>query len=177
MRLTFLFFLIQCSVFVYGQRIDLRNDSLFINTHFVNGLTSKSTLDSLLKSKGYEKTGHSKSFPNTNEIHKLTSYIYYNKGLIFGKNDYEKTHLSVSVKLKRNENSRVDENNMQTDIFRGNFFIGDYCINNIKNYEQLQYLKDCSVSGDIIYDIVYQDRKIKAFTDFQTGALTIVVIY
>lgn len=177
MRLFLFIIFFYCSFISIGQRIDFKNDSLFVNNYFVNWTTSKSTLDSLLKVDGKEKKRIGKYKPGTKEPYKWTSYSYDKLGLIFGKNDYDTISLTLAVKLNRNSNPTVDANNMSTRIFKGKFFIDDILMNDIKNIDQLQKLKKFSLTGNIVYNLIYKKRQIRVLTDFQTGELTCIFIY
>ena len=186
MRLLLSIILIHTSLFVIGQRIDFRNDSLFINNYFVNRSTSKTTLDSLLKAEGKEKKRTGKYKPGTKEIMKWTSYTYNKKGLIFSTKDYDTTHLFVFIMLYRNTNPLVDQNNMPTKTFKGELFIGNNYMNDKRRIDQLQKLDDCLVSfeestfashtGITICNIIYQKRSIRVHFDFQTNELTWISI-
>jgi len=169
-----------------GQRVDFRNDSLFINNIFVNWMTSKSTLDSLLHDKGKLKKTTGKYIPGTNQPAKWTKIIYNKKGLIFSKNEYDTSSLLVAIKLYKNMNPEVDRNNMSTKTFNGDLFIDINYMNDKRRIDQLQKLTNCLVSykestfashtGIVICNILYQKREIRALFDFQTNNLTCIFI-
>lgn len=170
----------------FGQKIELRNDSLYINKSYVNGSTSKLTLDSLLKTKGIEQKKKGKFKPGTREIMKLTSYTYKKEGLIFSKNDYDTSKITLAIKLYQNSNSVVDQNNMPTKTFKGELFIDNNYMNDKRKIEQLQKLINCSVdykeisfesrSRIVLCKIVYQKRQIDVLFDFETNEATCIFI-
>ncbi|OIR12797.1 hypothetical protein GALL_58640 [mine drainage metagenome] len=186
MRFILFIILIHTSVLVMGQRIDFRNDSVFVNNYYVTGSTSISTFDSLLNARGKEKKKMAKYKPGTKEMIKWTSYTYNKEGLIFNKNDYDTTHLGVAIKLYRNTDPAVDQNNMATRTFKGELFIDENYMNDKRTIEQLQKLKNCSVTykestfsshtGIVICNIIYQKRPINVRFDFMTNQLTCIFI-
>ena len=186
MRLSFFIVFFHFAHFAMGQRVDFRNDSLFINTIFVNQTTSKSTLDSLLLDKGKLIKTIGKSMPGTNQPPTWTKIIYKKKGLIFSKNDYDTSNLLVAIKLYKNTNPDVDQNNMSTKAFNGELFIDINYMNDIKRIEQLQKLSNCLVTykestfashtGIVSCNILYRTRAIRALFDFQTNDLTCIFI-
>ncbi|HEX4875389.1 MAG TPA: hypothetical protein VFV31_01875 [Chitinophagaceae bacterium] len=171
---------------IFGQRIDFKKDSLFINSFYVNGRTSKSTLDSLLNDKGKEKSITGKQRPGTQAAISWIRITYSRLGLIFTKNDYEPNDLAVAVKLHKNTNTGVDWNNMPTKIFSGGLYIEDNYMNNKRTIDQLQTMQNCKISyqessfaghtGIIQCNIVCLDSDIRALFDFQTNELTCIFI-
>jgi hypothetical protein len=178
MRFVIFIILTQFSVGAIGQRIDFRNDSIFVDTYYVDGSTKKSTLDSLLKTKGKEKKYKGKYKPGTRERMNCESYTYRSKGLIFSKQDADTAKLSISIKLHRNSNPVVDQSNMPTKTFKGKLFIGDNYMNDKRQVEQLQKLKNCVMTYNKVAmgDIVYQQRQIKVLFDFMTDEATCIFI-
>lgn len=185
MRFSIFIIFIHTSCLIFGQKIQFKNDSLFINNYFVNWSTSKSTLDSLLLAKGKEKKGIGKYSPEKKRM-TWTSITYNNEGLIFTKHDNDSSHLSVGLKLHRNTDPLIDQNNMNTKTFKGIFFIDENYMNDKRRIDQLQQLIYCSVSfkesnfsahtGIIDCIIFYKKRSIKALFDFQTNELTCIFI-
>jgi hypothetical protein len=163
-----------------------RNDSLFINTIFVNATTSKSTLDSLLEEKGKQVTTLGKYIHGANQTTKWTKIIYNKKGLIFSKNELETSNLLLAIKLYKNTNSEVDQNNMSTKTFTGELFVDINYMNDKRTIDQLQKLDNCKVSykestflshtGILYCNILYRKREIRALFDFQTNNLTCIFI-
>lgn len=186
MKLNFLLVFLHATLFTMGQRVDFRNDSLFINTFFVNAKTSKSTLDSLLLEKGKQVTTLGKYTHETNQKTKWTKIIYNKKGLIFGKKEFDSSNLSLAVKLNKNTDPEVDRNNMSTKPFNGALFIDINYMNDKITIDQLQKLTNCLVSfkestflshtGIIYCNIFYLKRDIRALFDFQTNNLTCIFI-
>jgi hypothetical protein len=178
MRLVILIILSQLSVKAIGQRIDFRNDSLFVDTYYVDGFTTKSTLDSLLKTNGSQSKAKGHYKPGTTEIMNWKIYTYRTKGLIFRKNDADRTQLLLSVKLNRNSNAVVDQSNMPTRPFKGELFIAGNYLNDKTKVEQLQALKNCAMNYDnfAVATIVCQQRQIMVLFDVITGEVTCIFI-
>jgi len=186
MRLSFVIALFLLPFLVKGQRIDFRNDSLFINNYYVDRMTSKITLDSLMNDKGKLKKVAGKHRPGSKETLKWTKIIYKEAGLIFSKPDDDSSTLSVAIKLHKNTNPEVDRNNMPTNTFNGDLFIDINYMNDKRKISELQKLKNCSVSfkespfashtGIVSCTISYQKREIRALFDFQTNELTCLFI-
>jgi len=186
MRFFFTLLLIPVSFSAMGQKIEFRSDSLFINSCFVDWLTSKSKLDSLLNEKGRLKNIVGKHKTGSFEATKWLKIIYNKAGLIFSKKDNDSSNLSVAIKLYKNSNPEVDQNNMATKTFKGQFFIDSNYMNDKRTTEQLQKLKKISVSckestfakrtRTVFCDIFYAKRGIKALFDFQTNSLTCIFI-
>lgn len=183
------FLIIACclvSLAAFAQRIDFRNDSLFINHYFVNNHTTKQTLDSLLQSKGKarSRTGH--RYPGTNKRERTETYTYSSKGLVFHKNkDYDTVALSIGIKMNSNLNWYVDQSMMPTKTFTGSFFIDDNYMNDKKTADQLKQLRNCTISdeplafhskGIIFRDIVYQKRPVSVVFDFLANTVTCIFI-
>lgn len=186
MKFIFLLVFLHATLFTTGQRVDFRNDSLFINTIFVNATSSKSTLDSLLEEKGKQVTILGKYMHGVNQKTKWTKIIYNKKGLIFSKNEFDSSNLSLAVKLYKNTDPEVDRNNMSTKSFHGELFIDTNYLNDKRRIDQLQKLSNCLVSykestflshtGIINCNIFYRKREIRALFDFQTNNLTCIFI-
>jgi hypothetical protein len=187
MRFTLLAFFTLASLGAIAQKVEFRNDSLFINGFYLTGKTDKSTIDSILQSKGKikEQWGHDM----TKKIF-MTRYIYNKLGLIVRKEASDPTKLSIAIKLNRNENPVVDISNMDTKRFTGDLFIGDNYMNDKKTIEQLKMLTNCKVTfkgfasnvpgfpyaGVHSADIVYQKAPISLIIDFITKEVTCVFI-
>lgn len=186
MRLIFTFLLIQVSLFAVGQRIDFRNDSLFVNNYHVKWQTGKATLDSLLKTKGTERKRKGKHKPGTTERMKLVSYTYKKSGLVFNKNDYDTINLYVSIKLRKNSNADVDHNNLPVKPFKGELYIESNFMNDKQSIDDLQNLQNCSVSftkatmlshtGIVYCKITCQNRPIRVLFDFLKDVPTCIFI-
>ncbi len=186
MRYLYALMFIHVSLLAGAQKVEFRNDSLFINACYVDGATSKSTMDSLLGDKGKLKKVTGKHIPGTTEVAKWTKVTYSKSGLIFTKSDDDSSKLLLAIKLYKNRNPEVDQNNMPTKAFTGSFFIDSNYMNDKKRVEDLQGLSNCHVNcqessfagrtGLIFCDILYQKRGIRALFDFQTNELSCVFI-
>jgi hypothetical protein len=188
MRSVFPVLLLLFSLSTNAQKVECRNDSIFVNSFYINGSTGKSTLDSILKSKG--KIKHHLGHDNT-KAQKTTSYNYNNLGLIFSKYDSDSTKLSIAIKLNRNSDPRVDMTNMATDRFKGDLFFANNYINEKKRINQLQELKDCKITyykmsninvpnfpfaGIYSANIVNQKTSMHVLCDIATDEITTVSI-
>ncbi|TAH13289.1 MAG: hypothetical protein EAZ12_01715 [Sphingobacteriia bacterium] len=178
MRVSLFTILLLISAISIAQKIDFRNDSLFINSYYIDGFTKKLTLDSLLNKKGKEKRNKGKVLPGVNEKAGSISYIYKSKGIIFYRKDADTTKLGIGIKLQRNANPTVDQNNFPTSAFKGQFFIGNNYMNDKKTIEQLKQLKDCTFTFYQPVDgrIVYKKRNISTLFDFMENELTCIFI-
>ena len=186
MRFFLIILLFHFSNYIIGQRIDFRNDSLFINSFFVNGRTSTSTLDSLLGAKGKEKSITGKERPGTQTAIKWMSITYSKLGLIFNTNNYDPNALALAIKLHKNTKPDVDWNNMPTKIFNGELYIDGNYMNDKRTIDQLQKMQNCKISyressfaghtGITQCQIICLDTDIRALFDFQTNELTCVFI-
>ena len=145
MRLFFVIAIIQTSLFAMCQRVDLRNDSLFINYHYVNGKTSKSTLDSLLNAKGKTRFIRDRFPKDDKMLSNLTEITYDKEGLIFSKYEHDSLYISISLKLHKNSDPGVDHNNMPTKPFKGELYIDSNYMNDKRTIEQLQDLNNISI--------------------------------
>ncbi|HWR31937.1 MAG TPA: hypothetical protein VN451_00310, partial [Chitinophagaceae bacterium] len=173
MRICFIILFFHFSLSVIGQRIDFRNDSLFISNFFVNGYTNKSTLDSLLGDKGKEKELAGKHKQGAKEaVINWKKITYKDLGLIFTKNDYDPKSLGIGVKLHKNSNPGVDWNNMPTKTFKGELYIDNNFMNDKRTIDQLKKMENCTVSyqessfaghtGIISCTIICLDKNIRA---------------
>lgn len=189
MKITITLFFASIFSVANGQKIEYRNDSLFVNNFFVDAQTTKTILDSLLNAKGKTKTSrdHDKLNPATGEKVLQTTYFYYEKGLFFRRYDYDTTQLSVGIKLYRDTDKKEDKENELTEPFTGELFIADNFVNDKRTIQQLQLLKKCSVTtsyvslGSYSYllggDIIYQKSIIRISFDKKTNELTNVFIH
>lgn len=187
MRLLLLIFLLELSFVAYSQKINFKNDSLFINDFYVDGYTNKTTLDRLLNSNGKQKKKTGKYKPGTKQISNLVSYTYKKLGLIFTKNDDEISTLSIAVKLYRNTTPSIDHSNMPTNTFGGELFIAENYMNDKRQIAQLEKLKNCTVTFKqwnsssqavvISCDIIYQERPIRLLFDAASHKMTCIFIH
>jgi hypothetical protein len=189
MRIVITIFLAAFSIDSIAQKIEYRQDSLFVNNFYVDAQTSKSTIDSLLKAKSKTKTSKDKDKvnPSTGKKAIETTYFYYDLGLYFRKYDYDTTILSVGIKLYRATDARDDRRNQLTKPFTGELYIADNYINDKRTLEQLNELKNCSVTVTSVSfgsysqviggDIMYQESIIRISFDRLTDELTGVFIH
>ena len=190
MRFSLLIFFAIISFISKGQKVEYRNDSIYINSFYVNAFTSKLTLDSLLKDKGKIEQHLGKTYSFTKERDKNTRYTYSKLGLIFGKSDFDTTRLSIAIKLYRNSNPMVDQNNMSTNPFKGELYIADNYMNDKRTIEQLQKLNNCTLQYQqshisafgqphtiTIANLIYQESLVNILFDSDTNETTCVFIY
>lgn len=167
-----------------GQKIEYRNDSLFINGNNIDPMISKLKLDSILGIKGKEKHQSGKYKPGTKELINWIKYSYNNLGLIFSRNDYEKNKLSISIKLHENSNHEIDKSNMKTKVFKGELYLFETYMNNISTIEEMRVIKNSvirysegtflSKTGIVNGTIKYREMEVYLSFDFQTNQLTIL---
>src|SRR5204863_9933217 len=100
MRTIFALLLIFFSSIAIGQKIEYRNDSLFLNSFYVDAQTGKYIIDSLLNVKGKTKTSkdNDKLNPATGKKVARVTDFYYGLGIFFRRYDYDTTKLSVGIK-------------------------------------------------------------------------------
>ncbi|MCX6205128.1 MAG: hypothetical protein NTZ19_02605 [Bacteroidetes bacterium] len=124
------------------------------------------------------KKGNGKHKAGVSEKTAWKSYIYRSKGLIFTKNESDTTQLSIGIKIQRNTNQEVDQNNMPTKVFAGSLFIGGNYMNDKRQVEQLKKLDDCIMTYNKVFMsvIVYQQRQIRVLFDFMTHEVTCIFI-
>lgn len=190
MRIHFISTLLTFCLFVKGQIIEYRNDSLFIENVYVDAQTPKNQLDKILGESG--RTINSKSdfrrHPATGKKVKETTIYYLNHGLYFRKYDYDSTKLSIGVKLYQYKISKDEANyGMSGRPFTGQLFIAENLINGKRSFSELQKMKNCTLTVDeavigsykriIGGDIVYKENIIRLSFDNQTNELTEVVIH
>jgi ascorbate-specific PTS system EIIC-type component UlaA len=183
MRFIFFLLLTLPSFISIAQKVECRNDSIFINSFYINASTSKATIDNILKVTGKTKQqlGHYK--PMTKERMRVTSYTYNKLGMIFRKYDYDSTKLSIVIKLSRNSN-------IATKLFMGDLYFANSHINEIKRLDQIQQLKDCKfkyytqpvtvpgfpLAGAYAATITYQNSSLYVLSDFFIDEIVSVTI-
>ncbi|MEJ8843999.1 hypothetical protein WG954_16520 [Lacibacter sp. H375] len=189
MRIIITTFLVAFYSIATGQKIEYRHDSLFVNNFYVDAQTNKATVDSLLNTKGKTKTSkdNDKINPATGKKVVRTTDFYYDLGLFFRRYDYDTTKLSVGIKLSRDTDQKEDKQSELTEPFKGQLFIADNYINEKRTIEQLQQLKNCSVtvsqaslgsySTIIGGDIIYEQNIIRLSFDKKTKELKSVFIH
>lgn len=171
------------------HKIEYRHDSLFVNKFYVDAQTRKSTLDSLLNAKARTKTSKDKDKinPATGKKVVQTTDFYYDLGLYFRRYDYDTTKLSVGIKLYRDTDAKEDKHSELTETFKGDLYIADNYINYERTVEQLQQLKNCSVTISTLSlgsyssilggDIVYLQNIIRLSFDSKTSQLKSLFIH
>lgn len=182
--LTFLYFN------VAGQEIEYRNDSLFVNDTYVDAQTTKTTLDSLLKSIGRSRKSKSDipKCDNPNKKVIRTTYFYYDLGLFFRKYDCDTSKLSVGIKLYKDCDEKYDKKNGElTNTYTGNLTIAGNQINGKREIQELEQMSNCKVTVSTINfgsisriiggDIVYKKNFIRLSFDSKTNQLTYVYIH
>jgi len=189
MKTTITILLIAFSLVAPAQKIEYRHDSLFVNRFYVDAQTSKSTIDKLLGSKGKTKKSkdNNKINPATGKKVVRTTDFYYDLGLFFRRYDYDTSKLSVGIKLYRDTDPKEDRQSELTEPFKGELFIADNYINDKRTLEQLNQLKNCSVtmssvslgsfSSIIGGDIVYLQNIIRLSFDKKTRQLNAIFIH
>jgi hypothetical protein len=189
MRITITIFLLSFFLGATAQKIEYRHDSLFVNSFYVDAQTSKSIIDSLLNTKGKTKTSkdNDKINPTTGKKVVRTTDFYYDLGLFFRRYDYDTTKLSVGIKLYRDIDSKEDRQSELTETFKGELYIADNFINDKRTLEQLQKLKNCSVTTSSVSlgsytsliggDIIYLQNIIRLSFDKKTSELKAVFIH
>jgi hypothetical protein len=172
-----------------GQKIEYRHDSLFVNSFYVDAQTTKSAIDSLLNTKGKTKASkdNDKINPATGKRVVRTTDFYYDLGLFFRRYDYDSTKLSVGLKLYRDTDAKEDRHSELTEPFKGELYIADNYINDKRTLEQLQRLKNCSITTSSVSlgsysfliggDIVYLQNIIRLSFDRKTNELRSVFIH
>ncbi|HQU56884.1 MAG TPA: hypothetical protein PLG88_05620 [Chitinophagaceae bacterium] len=134
MRCCFSIFILLIGLSAFGQRIDFRNDSLFINHQYVDNHTPKSTLDQLMGMVGKEKTSAGKQVKN--KIF-YTFYIYKKLGVKFFKKNTDSSHLSVGIKFYKNTDGSFSKN-LHLKTFKGEMYIDGNYMNERRSIAQLE---------------------------------------
>lgn len=172
-----------------GQKIEYRQDSLFINSYFVDIHTSKTTLDSLLGAKGRVKTSKDKLMPNpiTHKPAILTTNFYSEIGLFFRRYDYDSTKFSVGIKLYHDSDAKFDREEAWKGVFKGQLYIADNYINDKRTMAQLDGLENCRVTYEQLRmgsytsilggDIIYGKNIIRLALDYHTTELNAIYIH
>jgi hypothetical protein len=189
MRIIFILFLALCSLTTFGQKVEYRNDSLYINGLFINAQTKNSTLDSVLNAKGRNKTSRSsfKINPATDKKVIEATRFYYDLGLFFRTYDYDTTQLSIGIKLYRDTDKKEDKQSELTDTFKGQLYIADNYMNDKRSIEELEQLRNCRItiskaslgtySTIIGGDIIYMENVIRLSFDKTTKELKAIYIH
>ena len=189
MRTAITILLAAFSVVATAQKIEYRRDSLFVNSFYIDAQTRKSTIDSLLNAKGKTKASkdNDKLNPVTGKKVVRTTDFYYDLGLFFRRYDYDTTKLSVGIKLYRDTDPKEDRQSELTEPFKGQLYIAENYINDKRTLEQLQQLKNCSVTTSSVSlgsyssliggDIIYLQNIIRLSFDRKTSELKSVFIH
>lgn len=191
LQITTTIFLTLLSVMAIGQKVEYRNDSLFIDNVYVDAQTPKDTLDKILN-----ETGKIRKFKKAFQKHPLsekkvkrTTIYYLDLGLSFTQYKYDKTKLSVVIRLHPYSNSKLEANAATGKLYSGQLFIGENYINNKRHLADLQGLENCKVTVKKAFfgvrnderiiegNIIYQQNIIKLSFDPSTEQLTSVSIH
>jgi hypothetical protein len=189
MRIIFTILLAAFCSLAYGQKVEYRHDSLFINDYFVDAQTGNPTLDSLLESKGKTRRSTDKYSidSSTGKKLKLTTRSYNDLGLLFRRYDDDPTKLSVRIKLYRETDAKRERKDELTETFGGELYIAGNYLNGKRTLAQLKELRNCTVTTSSISfgsytgllggDIVYGENVIRLAFDKQTSELISVFIH
>jgi|CXWL01.1.fsa_nt_gi hypothetical protein len=190
MRITFIIFLIIFYLAATGQKIEYRNDSLFIENIYVDAQTPKDELDKILNEPG--KTRKSKNnfrkHPVTGKKVREKTIYYLNHGLYFRRYDYDTTKFSVGLRLYPYMVDKQEKvYGLPGRAFSGQLYIGENFINDKRTISELQTLKNCSVTlEEVVWgtyrtiiggDIIYKQNIIRLSFDPQNKELTSVLIH
>ena len=175
-------------VVLTGQTIEYRNDSLYINTLFVDAKTSIAKIDSLLGSKRTSKSSKDdfRTNPTTGKSVIQKTDFYFEKGLFFRRYDYDKSAITVGIRLLDGENQKAKTQTGLDKSFEGELFIEGNRMNEITKASQLKTLKNC----EVIYrslrtstreylmqaEIYFGNNQITIFLDEDTNEVTSIFI-
>ncbi len=175
---------------VSGQRIEYRNDSLLVNDIYVNAQTTKTKLDSLLKSVSKAKKSKSDipKCDNPNKKVVRTTYFYYDLGLFFRKYDCDTSKLSVGIKLYNDSDGKYDKKyNELTNTYQGQLIIAGNIMNGKRELQELEQMNNCKVTISKLTfgsfsrilggDLIYTKNLIRLSFDSKTNKLTYVYIH
>lgn len=130
---------------VVGQKIEYRNDSLFINNLFVDASIEKDVLDSLIGSSGKVKRSKDKfrRIKETGKKEKVKTVYYQDKGLFFRTFEHDSTKLMVRIKFTHDSDRKKNKKSELKRIFTGKLFIAGNHINDNLEVSQLKDLENC----------------------------------
>lgn len=184
------FVLIFSFLYTQAQKIECRNDSLFINQYYINILTPLHVFDSLLNDKAKVKSLKGKTGSSTEQRSIITNLTYKKLGIVISKANADSAGFSMGIKLQRNSNGEVDFNNLPTDIFKGELYIGGNYLNDKKTIEQLQQLQNCTLDykqtdltmqyspvSIIIGKLNYLKKSYRLLFDSKTAQLTCIFVH
>jgi hypothetical protein len=172
-----------------GQKMEYRNDSLFVNGQFVDAQTPKEVLDRLLGVVGKTKTSKEefRKHPNTGKKGIRTTHFYYKLGLFFRTYEDEPSQLSVGIKLYRDTDLERDQESELKAVFKGQLYVAENFLNDQRTMEQLRSLKNCSMQEIQLYlgtfsmslgaELLYKESVIRLSLDSQTKELKEVFIH
>lgn len=175
-------------VIVAGQTIEYRNDSLYINTLFVDSKTSNAKIDSLLESKGISKSSEDdyRTNPTTGKSVIQKTDFYFEKGIFFRRYDFDKSAITVGIRLLDGENKKAKTQTGLDKSFEGELLIEGNHMNKIKKANQLTTLKNCEViyrslrtsSREYLMqaEIYHGNNQITIFLDEDTNEVTAIFI-
>jgi hypothetical protein len=189
MRITLVILVNLFCIGAFGQKIEYRHDSLYVNNYFVDAQISKVTLDSLLGAISKTKTSKDDYTisPVTGKKVIRTTYFYYDLGLFFRKYNHDISKLSIGIKLYRDNEPKKDKESELKETFRGQLFIAENLINDKRKIEQLKKMENCTVTASqatlgsysmlIGGDIFYEKNVIRLSFDSKTSELKEVFIH
>ena len=175
-------------IIVAGQTIEYRNDSLYINTLFVDAKTSNVKIDSLVGSKRISKSSKDdyKTNPTTGKSVIQETDFYFEKGLFFRRYDFDKNAFTVGIRLLGGENQKAKTQTGLDKSFEGELLIEGNHMNEIKKASQLTKLKNCEViyrslrtsSREYLMqaEIYHGNNQITIFLDEDTNEVTSIFI-
>ena len=173
---------------VAGQTIEYRNDTLYINTLFVDANTSSTKIDSLLGSKRTSKSSKDdyRTNPTTGKSVIQKTDFYFEKGLFFRRYDFDKTAITVGIRMFHGESEKTKSQTGLNNSFEGELFIDGNHMNEIKKGSQLPKLKNCEViyrslrtsSREYLMqaEIYHGKNQITIFLDEDTNEVTSIFI-
>jgi hypothetical protein len=189
MKLGLIHFLLFICIGINAQKIECRNDSLFINQYYINKSTPRYVFDSLLNSKASIKSVTGKTVSATKRRATITRFIYKKIGIQITNSDADSAGLTIGIKLQRNSNNEVDFNNMSTEVFKGQLYVGGN-YNDKKTIEQLQQLPNCTLDSKrtsfnmqgtpvslILGRLSYLSKTYQLYFDSKTAELTCIFIH
>ncbi len=171
-----------------SQTIEYRNDSLFVDNLFIDAKTDKSKIDSLLgtnhKTKSSKDDYRINPTTGTNVIQ--TTDYYYDKGLFFRRYDFDKTALTVGIRMLSGTNKKAETKTGLAKSFEGQLLILENQMNDKKKSSQLTNLKNCEVmfrslrtsSREYLMqgEILHGKNQITIFFDEDTNEVTSIFI-
>jgi hypothetical protein len=185
MKLIGVVFWIFLSFPAVGQKMEYRNDSLFVNGQFVDAQTPKEVLDRLLGVVGKTKISKAefRKHPITGKKVVQTTHFYSKLGLFFRTYEDKPSQLSIGIKLYRDTDLQKDKESELKAVFKGQLYVAENFLNDKRTMEQLRSLKNCSIQEIQIFsmslgaEFLYKENVIRLSLDSQTKELKEVFIH